>query len=134
MLQECVAAWGARLRHIFDRGFAGSPWLGLRLENQVGFVLRGPKGWSLQEGQGRVRKAWQRARGKRSWQKQLRFDARWRCQRLVGGGRAGKASRLSRHASVTGGIAPRQAGNGSLVPADQCPQEKAEAAWKTILA
>src|SRR5581483_9006328 len=29
LLRECVAAWGARLRHIFDRGFAGSSWLGL---------------------------------------------------------------------------------------------------------
>lgn len=35
-----AAAWGQRVLHVFDQGFAGSLWLGLLLAFALRFVLR----------------------------------------------------------------------------------------------
>lgn len=76
VLDVCVAAWGRRLLHIFDRGFAGSPWVGLCLERSLRFLLRWPKDYKLCDGQGNKRKAWQITRGKRSWAQRQVWDGR----------------------------------------------------------
>lgn len=75
LLLECVAAWGRRVIHVFDRGFAGSPWLRLCLALQLRLVVRWPHGQYLIDEQGRVRKAWQIARGKRPWDRRRIWNA-----------------------------------------------------------
>jgi hypothetical protein len=45
VLEQVVAAWGAeRLLHVWDRGFAGGPWLGEVLDRDWHFVVRWKKG------------------------------------------------------------------------------------------
>lgn len=66
LLVECVRRWGRRVLRVWDRGFAGAPWLGIALAHNIRFVLRWQKGYKLVDGQGRKRKAWQICRGKRS--------------------------------------------------------------------
>jgi hypothetical protein len=66
LLVACVRRWGRQVLHVWDRGFAGAPWLGIALAHNVRFVLRWQKGYKLVDSQGHKRKAWQICRGKRS--------------------------------------------------------------------
>ena len=84
LLAICVRRWGRRVVHVWDRGFAGSPWLAQALGYQLRFVMRWPKGFKLCDSQGKTMKAWQITRGKRSWEHRLIWDARRRCQRKTG--------------------------------------------------
>lgn len=84
VLTEVSQRWGWRVVHVWDRGFAGGPWLTLASIHAVRFILRWPKQYHLIDEQGRERKAWEITRGKRSWEHRLLWDARRRCQRKVG--------------------------------------------------
>ena len=84
LLKQCAQAWGKRVVHIWDRGFAGGPWLKLASEQAVRFVMRWQKGYKLVDAQGCSRKAWTITRGKRSWEHQLIWDNRRRCFRKTG--------------------------------------------------
>lgn len=75
--------WGRRVIHVWDRGYAGKPWLTEVLNRQLRFILRWPKGWVLQDDKG-PRLTWQICRGKRSWQYRNLWDARRRCERKTG--------------------------------------------------
>ncbi|HEX7022172.1 MAG TPA: hypothetical protein VF171_04895 [Trueperaceae bacterium] len=44
LLAALCQAWGKRVLHVFDRGFAGPPWLTELSEQQMRFVMRWPKG------------------------------------------------------------------------------------------
>jgi hypothetical protein len=76
LLDACAQAWGRRLLHIFDRGFAGSPWIGLCLARCLRVLMRWPKAYQLRDAQGNRRKAWQITRGKRSWAQREVWDGR----------------------------------------------------------
>jgi hypothetical protein len=84
LLGHCLAAWGRRVVHLFDRGYAGSPWLGQLLEKNLRFIVRWPKGWYLHGAYGFAYKAWQITRGKRSLERRPIWDARRRCLRTMG--------------------------------------------------
>lgn len=84
MLAHAAQLWGSEVMHIWDRGFAGSPWLDLVLQHSLRFVLRWPKGYKLVDGHGQLRKAWEIARGRRSWDHRLLWDTHRRCQRKTG--------------------------------------------------
>jgi len=84
LLRELSAAWGLRVWHIWDRGFAGRPWLTAAFYCGVRFVLRWPKAYQLVDEFGQLRPAWHLTRGKRSWEHRLVWDARRRCERKVG--------------------------------------------------
>jgi hypothetical protein len=84
ILAEVARRWGSQALHIWDRGFAGSPWLTLAYVYAVRFILRWPKHYRLVDVEGQERKAWEMTRGKRSWEHRLIWDARRRCQRKVG--------------------------------------------------
>ncbi|MGD2079205.1 MAG: hypothetical protein PVH18_12535, partial [Chloroflexota bacterium] len=73
--------WSQRVIHVWDRGFASRPWLLMASVHAVRFIMRWPKQYRLVDDQGRLRKAWQITRGKRSWSHRLILDARRRCQR-----------------------------------------------------
>jgi hypothetical protein len=71
-LGRCMHAWGRRVVHVFDRGFAGEPWLEECMQYQIRCVMRWPKGYLLRDFRWIKRKAWQITRGKRSqWKRQL---------------------------------------------------------------
>ena len=84
ILREVVRRWGSQVLHVWDRGFAGAPWLRLAYIYAVRFVLRWPKHYHLLDEQGRERKAWEITRGKRSIDHRLIWDARRRCYRKTG--------------------------------------------------
>jgi hypothetical protein len=84
LLRRCIAAWGRQVCHLFDRGFAGRPWLTHLLDANLRFVLRWPKGYKLLDQWAEERKAWQIVRGKRSWSTRLIRDTRSRDVRKVG--------------------------------------------------
>ena len=85
VLSEVTERWGNhRVIHIWDRGFAGMPWLTMAYDYAVRFVMRWPKYYKLVDEQGQLRKAWEISRGKRSWGHRMLWDARRRCHRKVG--------------------------------------------------
>lgn len=66
LLGQCAQAWGPRVLHVFDRGFAGSPWLRQVQDHHLRFVQRWPKRYTLLDAAGVRRKAWEITHGKRS--------------------------------------------------------------------
>jgi hypothetical protein len=67
VLRQCAAAGGQRVLPVFDRGFAGSPWLGQLFAQPTRGLVRWPKGHHRVDVQGPERTAWQIARGKKTW-------------------------------------------------------------------
>jgi len=57
LLARARRQWGRQVRHIWDRGFAGTPWLFQVLETKLRFVLRWPKRYTLLDPWGERRKA-----------------------------------------------------------------------------
>jgi hypothetical protein len=47
LLRQVKSLWGKRLLHLFDQGYAGSPWLGALLHFEVRFVMRWNKKFHL---------------------------------------------------------------------------------------
>lgn len=84
VLREAAFRWGFQVLHVWDRGFAGMPWLRLASVHAVRFVMRWPKHYQLLDEQGQERKAWELSRGKRSLGKRPLWDARRRCFRQTG--------------------------------------------------
>jgi glucose/arabinose dehydrogenase len=84
LLQHGLAAWGQRVRHVFDRGFAGTPWLSLLCDRRVRFIARWPARYKLCDLAGNEHKAWRLVRGKRAWGHRLLWDACHRCDRKTG--------------------------------------------------
>ena len=64
-------AFGQRALHLFDRGFAGGPWLEEITGSGARFILRWPKRYKLVGERGQKVPAWQVTRGKKSWQQRL---------------------------------------------------------------
>ena len=42
LLAQCAQAWGRRALHVFDRGYAGAPWLNQLTHHRVRFIIRWP--------------------------------------------------------------------------------------------
>jgi len=80
LLGQAIAAFGTGLWHVFDRGYAGSRWLGELLEHHASFVMRWPKRYHLLDAKGK-RSAWRMATGKPTQVRRPVWDARrqqWR--------------------------------------------------------
>ena len=58
VLAESSWRWGQQVIHVWDRGFAGRPWLLMASVHAVRFVMRWPKHYRLRDDQGQLRKAW----------------------------------------------------------------------------
>lgn len=84
LLREVSKRWGREVVHLWDRGFAGAPWLGLALLCQVRFIVRWNKNYKLVDPQGRLLKTWECSRGKRSLDHRWIYDARRRIERKTG--------------------------------------------------
>jgi hypothetical protein len=84
LLRQCAAGFGTTVLHLFDRGYAGSPWLAACLHLRVRFLIRWPKRYKLQDPDGQERPAWHLLRGQRSWEERLAWDARHKRWRKIG--------------------------------------------------
>jgi hypothetical protein len=84
LLRQAARAWKRRVLHVFDRGFAGTPWLEQLWGVNVRFVVRWPTRYHLQNAAGEERPAWQWTRGKRSAGQYQLWDTRRRCWRTIG--------------------------------------------------
>lgn len=84
LLRIVAHRWGQSVIHLWDRGFAGAPWIALAVRHQVRFVVRWQKNYKLIAPDGRSLKAWQCSRGKRSLDHRLIYDTRRRCERKTG--------------------------------------------------
>lgn len=84
ILRNVARRWGRKVLHIWDRGFAGSPWTMLALDHRLRFIVRWNTRYHLVGPTGRKQEGWKIARGKRSWNHRLIWDARRRCQRKTG--------------------------------------------------
>jgi hypothetical protein len=85
VLKRVACLWDNRVVHVFDQGYAGSPWV-LTLLNYplLRFVMRWKKGYQLVGPDGQAKLAWKIVRGKRSKDTRLIWDARRHCNRWVG--------------------------------------------------
>jgi transposase len=85
ILKRVAQAWAGWVVHVFDQGYAGSPWV-LKLLSFPGlrFVIRWKKGYKLLGQNGEAKLAWKLLRGKRSMDQREIWDARRRSRRTVG--------------------------------------------------
>lgn len=84
ILRKVARRWGRQVIHIWDRGFAGSPWTTLALDHRLRFIVRWNTRYHLVGPDGQKQEGWKIARGRRSWDHRLVWDARRRCQRKTG--------------------------------------------------
>src|SRR5512141_1311311 len=84
ILRKVARLWGRKVLHIWDRGFAGSPWTTLALDHHLRFIVRWNIRYHLVDPEGRKQEGWKIARGKRSWNHRMVWDARRRCRRETG--------------------------------------------------
>jgi hypothetical protein len=84
ILRKVTNLWGRKVIHLWDRGFAGSPWTTLALDYHLRFILRWNKSYHLIGPDGRKQEVWKISRGKHSWDYRLVWDARRRCYRKTG--------------------------------------------------
>ncbi|RYG68286.1 hypothetical protein EON80_11960 [bacterium] len=70
--------------HVFDRGYAGSPWLQALDRYGARFIVRWSKYYPLENAAGTSKAAWKLLRGKRYTSKRMLRDARRKCECEVG--------------------------------------------------
>ena len=83
LLLQCARRWGQRVLHVFDRGFAGTPWLKQLAVGQLRFIIRWPTRYHLTDEKG-SRPAWQIPQGKRSQDHRQIWDLHRRQYRKTG--------------------------------------------------
>ena len=76
--------WGKEVIHLWDRGFAGNPWLTQAFLRGTRFILRWPMNYQLLDEQEQLKKPGEISQAKRSWDHRLVWDARRRCERITG--------------------------------------------------
>ena len=83
LLSQCAERWRQRVIHVFDRGYAGAPWLGELSRHQARFIVRWPTRYHLADAKGH-RPAWQITRGKPSQDHRQLWDLHRRQYRKTG--------------------------------------------------
>jgi hypothetical protein len=87
LLAQCQSAWEQTVVHVFDRGYAGAPWLAVLRTYAARFVMRWPKRYKLCAGADPLwtpQSAWRLVQGKRSMDHRLLRDTRRNCWRKAG--------------------------------------------------
>jgi transposase len=74
LLRKCVRKWGSLLIHVFDRGYASGPWIEKLATFRVKFVIRWVKKHKFFDSEGKEKKLWEIARGKKYRAHKLIFD------------------------------------------------------------
>lgn len=70
--------WGKEVIHLWDRGFAGNPWLTQAFLRGARFILRWPKNYQFLDEFEQLKKPGELSKAKRSWDHRLVWDARRR--------------------------------------------------------
>ena len=83
LLAHCSEKWGQQVIHVWDRGFAGAPWLKELTGRQLRFIMRWHTNYFLTDDKG-SRHAWQIFRGKRSVDHRMLWDINRRQYRKTG--------------------------------------------------
>ena len=83
LLSQCAGGWLRRVIHVFDRGFAGAPWLEELGKHRARFILRWPTRYHLADDKGE-RPAWHITRCKRSQGHRQIWDPHRRQYRKTG--------------------------------------------------
>ncbi len=83
VLKKTTKIWKNRVLHVFDRGYAGRPWLEELAQTKARFIVRWPKGYKL-EFEDVSKKAWKWCQGKRSLDHKMIRDARRNVERKIG--------------------------------------------------
>jgi hypothetical protein len=84
ILKQLAKRWGNQVIHVWDRGFAGEPWLLQAFDVRVRFILRWKKGNYLIDEHGERHKASEISRKKRSVDHRMIYDCKRRCERKTG--------------------------------------------------
>ena len=84
LLKQVFRRWGSDVLHVFDRGFAGRPWLAQLFRYRQRFIMRWPKKYNLCGPDGIPVNAWKISRGKRSLAQRTIWDSRRQCERKIG--------------------------------------------------
>jgi len=87
LLRQCAAAFGEMVLHVFDRGYAGGPWLEQLWECGVCFLMRWPARYHLiasADPHWKARKASDLVRGKRTMDRRLVYDGVHHCYCKLG--------------------------------------------------
>ena len=84
VLDHIDRIWGKEVLHVWDRGFAGNPWLTQVFVCGARFLLRWPKNYNLLDEQKQLRKPGEISKGKRSWDHRMLWDARHHCECKTG--------------------------------------------------
>ncbi len=75
LLWHCQHTWGQAVLHIFDRGFAGLPWLLVLIESQARFLVRWKSDYHLCDLTGHKKSPGQLTGHLRAWQQGPGWDA-----------------------------------------------------------
>ena len=81
---KVMMRWGKRVIHVFDRGYAGGPWLSFLGTLRGRCVIRWKKGHLFFDHQGQKKKLWEIARGKSSWGHRMMWDEKTHEYRKMG--------------------------------------------------
>jgi hypothetical protein len=84
LLVQLAQRWGRQVVHVWDRGFAGAPWLEAAIQTNVRFVVRWTKTYHLVNAMGQPQTAGQILRRYRAKSHKLVWDARRRAWRKTG--------------------------------------------------
>jgi hypothetical protein len=84
LLHQLAQRWGRQVLHVWDRGFAGAPWLEAAVTANVRFVVRWTKTYHLVDALGQSQTAGHILRRYRSKSHRLVWDARRREWRKTG--------------------------------------------------
>jgi hypothetical protein len=76
--------WGKEVLHVWDRGFAGNPWLTQAFLRGARFILRWPKNYTLLDEQKQRHTPGELSKGRRSWDHRMLWDARHQCESKTG--------------------------------------------------
>ena len=76
--------WEKEVLHVWDRGFAGNPWLTQAFLRGAHFILRWPKSYNLLDEQEQRHTPGEISKAKRSWDHRMLWDARHQCECKTG--------------------------------------------------
>jgi Transposase DDE domain len=127
MLAQVARKWGKNVLHIFDRGYAGGPWLEMMWRYQVQFLIRWKKGHHFFDENGEEKSLGQIGKQKRSWGHRMIWDERKKEER-----KTGVVAVRVRHASYAGDlwvVIVRRGGEPWYLVTNRCVETE-EQAWE----
>ena len=80
LLQWAREQFSSSVLHVFDRGFAGSPWIGILLNGQDRILVRWPSAYKLFDEKGRLKRASLFSVGKKATSSQKVWDMNRKCE------------------------------------------------------